>query len=160
MEIRSPGDAKKLGIETVSYTHLPERIFGIFTADEAVRALGAVYLHIMIIHFFSSAFVGAFQAMVTGCGFVSLGFAIGILDGVVCKIGLSLIFVNLMGMGYVGYFLGIGCSRILPGLLCFAYFLSGRWRTRRPVSYTHLDVYKRQPRAGGSRPVGTTQRGI
>lgn len=112
----------------------PERIFGIFTADEAVRALGAVYLHIMIIHFFSSAFVGAFQAMVTGCGFVSLGFAIGILDGVVCKIGLSLIFVNLMGMGYVGYFLGIGCSRILPGLLCFAYFLSGRWRTRKLLS--------------------------
>lgn len=113
---------------------VPGSIFGIFTADEAVRELGVVYLHIMVIHFFSSAFVGAFQAMVTGCGFVSLGFAIGILDGVVCKIGLSLVFVNLMGMGYVGYFLGIGCSRILPGLLCFAYFLSGRWRTRKLLS--------------------------
>ena len=33
--------------------------------------------------------------------------------------------------GYLGYFLGIACSRILPGLLCFAYFLSGKWKTRK-----------------------------
>ena len=113
---------------------LPEQIFGIFTTDPEVIDLGVVYLRFMVIHFFSSAFVGAFQAMVTGCGFVSLGFAIGLLDGVICKIGLSLIFVNLLGMGYTGYFLGIACSRILPGLLCFAYFLSGRWKTRKLLS--------------------------
>ena len=64
-------------------------------------------------------------------GFVELGFAIGILDGVICKIGLSLIFVSVFSMEYTGYFLGIGCSRILPGILCFVYFLSGRWKTRK-----------------------------
>lgn len=109
----------------------PRKIFGIFTTDEAVMELGVIYLQIMVIHYFSSAFVGAFQAMVNGSGFVELGFAIGILDGVICKIGLSLLFVNIFQMGYVGYFLGIGCSRILPGLLCFAYFLSGKWKTRK-----------------------------
>lgn len=112
----------------------PQDIFRIFTADAEVISMGVVYLRLMIIHFYASSFVGAFQAMVTGCGFVSLGFAIGMLDGVVCKIGLSLIFVNLMGMGYVGYFLGIACSRIVPGLLCFGYYVSGKWRTRRLLS--------------------------
>ena len=113
---------------------IPDKIFGIFTTDADVIELGIVFLRIMSIHFFASSFVGAFQAMVTGCGFVSLGFAIGVLDGLVCKIGLSLIFVNLLGMGYIGYFFGIACSRILPGLLCFAYFCSGRWKTRKLLS--------------------------
>ena len=112
----------------------PQDIFRIFTADAEVISMGVVYLRLMIIHFYASSFVGAFQAMVTGCGFVSLGFVIGMLDGVVCKIGLSLIFVNLMGMGYVGYFLGIACSRIVPGLLCFGYYVSGKWKTRKLLS--------------------------
>ena len=39
-----------------------------------------------------------------------------------------------MGMGYVGYFMGIAFSRILPGILCFAYYLSGKWKTRKLLS--------------------------
>lgn len=109
----------------------PRQIFGVFTKDPAVQELGALFLRIMIVQFFASAVVGAFQAMVTGCGFVSLGFAIGILDGVVCKIGLSLLFVYGFHMGYVGLFWGVACSRILPGVLCAGYFFSGKWRTRR-----------------------------
>lgn len=110
---------------------IPEQIFGIFTKEEAVRQTGAVFLKIMIVHFFSSAVVGAFQAMVTGSGFVSLGFAIGILDGVVCKICLSLLFVEVLGMGYLGLFWGVACSRILPSIICAAYFFSGKWKTRK-----------------------------
>lgn len=112
----------------------PEEIFGIFTKNPQVRQLGAVYLQIMIVHFYSSAVVGAFQAMVTGCGFVTLGFAIGILDGVVCKIGSSLFFVHVLGMGHLGLFWGVACSRILPGILCGGYYFSGKWRTRRLLS--------------------------
>lgn len=110
---------------------LPRQIFGLFTNEEAVIAIGILYLQLMVIHFYSSGFVGSFQAMVNGCGFVTFGFAIGILDGVICKIGLSLIFVNVMGMGYMGYFWAIACSRVLPGVLCFLYFLSGKWKTRK-----------------------------
>lgn len=110
---------------------IPEQMFGLFTRDEEVRALGAVFLKIMIIHFFASATVGAFQSMVTGCGFVSLGFAIGILDGVICKVGLSLLFVHVFQMGYIGLFWGVACSRILPAFLCMAYYFSGKWKTRK-----------------------------
>lgn len=138
------------------------QIFGLFSNDPMVLAIGVVYMEFMVIHFYSSGFVGAFQAMVTGSGFVSLGFAIGILDGLVCKIGLSLLFLPLFqnatgifgffcsqipdivtnqvmateagaihNFGYLAYFLGIACSRILPGFLCFGYFMSGKWRTRK-----------------------------
>ena len=51
--------------------------------------------------------VGAFQSMVTGSGFVMLGFGIGILDGVICKIGFSFIFMHVFQMGFVGLIWGV-----------------------------------------------------
>jgi Na+-driven multidrug efflux pump len=69
--------------------------------------------------------------MVTGSGFIVMDFMIGVLDGVICKIGLCLLFVKVLKMGYVGYFWGVDASRILPGILCFLYFMSGKWRNRK-----------------------------
>lgn len=113
------------------FLFLPRQIFSLFTQDPAVMALGAVFLRIMIVHFYASATVSAFQAMVTGSGFVSLGFVVGILDGVVCKIGLSLFFIHVMDMGYWGLFWGVACSRILPAIIYIAYFISGKWKNRK-----------------------------
>lgn len=113
---------------------VPQQLFAMFTNEASVIELGEVFLHIMIAHFFCSAFVGAFQSMVTGCGFVELGFAIGILDGVVCKIGLSLIFLNVLGFGEISFWWGTALSRLLPGILCLCYFLSGKWKTRKMLS--------------------------
>ena len=109
----------------------PEFVFGLFITDAEVASFGAMYLRIMIVHFFSSATVGSFQAMVTGSGFVSLGFAIGLLDGVICKVGLSLLFLYVFHMGFFGLVWGVACSRSLPAVLCAGYFFSGKWRTRK-----------------------------
>ena len=116
------------GISLISLL-FPTRLYGLFTKDTAVWELGIIFLRIMCLHYFCSAFVGAFQSMVTGCGFVELGFAIGILDGVICKIGFSLLFVRL-GVGQTSYWWGTAVSRFLPGCLCMWYFLSGKWKTR------------------------------
>ena len=113
---------------------LPRQMFSLFTNVEAVKELGVVFLRIMTIHFFCSGFVGAFQSMVTGCGFVELGFAIGVLDGVICKIGFSLVFLHVFGIGETSFWWGTAVSRFLPGVLCFGYFLSGKWKTRKMLS--------------------------
>ena len=110
---------------------LPHQIFGLFTKDASVISLGAVFLRIFILHFFASAVTGAFQAMVTGCGFVELGFILGLLDGMICKIGFSLLFIYVFNMGYLGLWWGVACSRILPGAICVWYYLSGKWKTRK-----------------------------
>lgn len=112
----------------------PRWLFALFTNEPEVIDLGVVFLRIMIFHFFCSAFVGAFQSMVTGCGFVELGFAIGVLDGVICKIGLSLVFLNVLGLGETSFWWGTALSRFLPGCLCLWYFLSGKWKTRKMLS--------------------------
>lgn len=110
---------------------IPRQIFSLFTSDPAVQELGVTYLRIIIAHFFISAVTGSFQAMVTGSGFVTLGFAIGILDGLICKIGLSMLFANVFGMGYLGLFWGVSLSRLLPAFINIGYFVSGKWKTRK-----------------------------
>lgn len=110
---------------------IPKTLFGVFTSDPAVLELGVTYMRIMVLAFFASACTGSFQSMVTGSGFVSLGFLIGILDGVVCRIGFSLLFVYVFNQGAIGYFWGTAFSRTLPAVLCYAYFISGKWKTRK-----------------------------
>lgn len=105
----------------------PRALFGIFTKDADVLTMGVTYLNIMIIHFFASAVTSSFQSMVIGSGNASLNFAIGILDGVICKIGLSLLFVSAFGMGVYAYFWGTALSRIIPGLMCIGYFAGRKW---------------------------------
>ena len=109
----------------------PKMIFRLFTADAAVLELGATFLRIFILHFYASAVTGAFQAMVTGSGFVELGFLLGLFDGLICKIGFGYLFSTIFGMGYIGIWWGVACSRIIPGMICIVYFLSGKWKTRK-----------------------------
>ena len=107
----------------------PRAVFRAFTKDPAVIELGVTFLRIFILHFIMSALAGSFQAMVTGCGFVEMGFILGVLDGLVMKIGLSLLFMNVFHMGYEGLWWGVAASRIQTVIICVAYFLSGRWKT-------------------------------
>lgn len=112
----------------------PTQVYGVFTSDQAVINMGIIYLEIMTVHLFMSAMTSTFQALVIGSGFASLNFVIGILDGVVFKVGFALILVNVFNMGVYGYWWGTAFSRLVPGLICVAYYLSGKWKTRKLLS--------------------------
>lgn len=121
----------------------PHQTFGLFTTDEAVKALGVYYIHMLVVHILVSAVTSSFQSMVIGSGNAALNFVIGILDGVVCKIGLSLLFVYVIFqvtpetdwfMTTLGYFWGTGLSRVLPAMVCMIYFFSGKWRKKTLLS--------------------------
>lgn len=121
----------------------PKQTFGIFTPDDAVKSLGVYYISMLAVHIMVSAVTSSFQSMVIGSGNAALNFIIGILDGVVCKIGLSLLFVRVIFqvtpetdwfMTAMGYFWGTGLSRVLPAIACIVYFISGKWKNRSLVS--------------------------
>lgn len=107
----------------------PRLIFRAFTKDAQVIEMGVTFLRIFMLHFIMSALAGSFQAMVTGCGFVELGFVLGILDGLVMKVGLSMFFMNVLQMGYEGLWWGVAASRVLTVVICVGYYLSGKWKT-------------------------------
>jgi len=110
---------------------IPRGLFSIFTDDSQVIGMGVDYMRIMVMSFYMSAFTGSLQSMVTGSGYVSLGFLIGIMDGVVCRIGFSLLFLYVFHMGAHSFWWGTAFSRTIPGLICLLYLVSGKWKTRK-----------------------------
>lgn len=110
---------------------IPRQLFGILSSDPEVLDMGVIYMQIMVWHYLCSAITMSFQSMVIGSGFASMNFAVGILDGVVCKIGFSILFTSVFHMEVLGYFWATAISRALPGLICACFFLSGKWKTRR-----------------------------
>ena len=109
---------------------MPRQLFGLMTNDLAVIETGVRYLQILCFHFIISAFTATMQSMVTGSGFVSFGFALGVLDGL-ARIGMALLFFNVFQAGYESYWWGTAFARMLTGIACFWYFLSNRWKTRK-----------------------------
>lgn len=123
----------------------PRQLFGVFTKDAEVIEAGVVFMQILCITFFMSAFLSSFSSIVTGSGFAELDFLTGMMDGVICRIGLSLLFVNVVGMGVEGYFLGSALARFLPGMIVFIYFLSGKWKNRKLLSESGRRFAKKEP---------------
>ncbi|MCC8045951.1 MAG: MATE family efflux transporter [Clostridiales bacterium] len=118
-------------ISSVMFVCIPKQLYSIFTSDPEVLEFGVTYLRIMVMTIFVAGITGSFQSMVTGCGFVSLGFVLGIIDGVVSRIGFSLLFLNVFNMGVTSYFWGTAFSRTLTGVIVVGYFISGKWKTRK-----------------------------
>ena len=109
----------------------PKVLFRIFTPDAAVLDYGVLYMRIMVITFFMAAFLSAFSSMVNGSGFAALSFALGIMDGVVFRVGFSLLFLYAFHLGPVSFFLGNALARGAPASISFVYFVSGRWKQRK-----------------------------
>lgn len=118
-------------VGSVASVLFPKQLYRIFTNDQAVMDYSVTYMRIQIITYISAAFLGGFGSMVNGSGFASLSFLLGIMDGVVFRVGLSLMFLNVFHLAENSYFLGNALARMAPALVAFVYFTSGKWKTRR-----------------------------
>ena len=110
---------------------IPKQIYGIFTNDPEVIEFGVTFMAISCITFVTASVMGPYQAMVTGVGNASLGFIIGILDGVVLRLGISLLLVKVFNFGVEGYFYGNALARLGPCIIGIIYFYSGAWKRRK-----------------------------
>lgn len=68
-----------------------------------------------------------------GLAAVSVGgdvanFLTALLDGIVLRLGLAVLFGLALGMGYMGFWLGDALSGFTPLFIGGALYLSGRWR--------------------------------
>ena len=66
-------------------------------------------------------------------GNFKLKFVVGILDGVVIRIGLSMLLGLACGMGIYGFWYGHAIAGFTPFVIGEIYYLSGRWRTRKYI---------------------------
>ncbi len=110
----------------------PEAVFVLFDDDPAVLAMSHRYAIIAALNFFGYALRGPSTALCNGMGFPVMNFAVGILDGVVMRIGLCILLAETFRMGVMGYWLGGALAGFTPFLIMFPYFLSGKWKKRAP----------------------------
>ena len=109
----------------------PEEIFSIFDKDPAVLALARSYALICVLSLIGFATRAAAFSLLNGIGYASLSFFASILDGIVARIGFSLLFGEVFHMGVQGYWLGGAIAGNVIGVIVLFYYLSGRWKSRK-----------------------------
>ena len=90
-------------------------------------------MKILVLAFFASAFMSGYLALIQGIGFASLFMVIALLDGIVFRIGLSMLFGVWMDWGLNGLFLGNNLAIYATAIPAGIYFYMGTWKKRKAL---------------------------
>ena len=108
----------------------PEAIFSVFTAegDTDVLALVDGYLPIAVLMFMGSAFRSMMNSLLNGSGNLKVNFATAILDGIIMRIGLAVLFGLVLDFKHYGFWLGDALAGFTPFFIGLVFYLSGAWK--------------------------------
>ena len=109
---------------------VPEPIYRCFTDDAEVIAIGMTYVPVAILIFWGSTARSGMMTVINGSGNYRVNFATAILDGIVMRIGLSLLFGLAMDMRHLGFWLGDAAAGFTPLLIGIVFYMSGTWKKR------------------------------
>lgn len=109
----------------------PELMFDLFSNDAAVLEMSREFMHIFVWNFFAFALMSPVLGLVNGVGFTSFNLIVALLDGVVARIGLSILLGVTLGFGLHGFWWGTVISSYVSVVIPGIYFLSGKWKKRK-----------------------------
>ena len=111
----------------------PRQVVALFadTGDAGVMALVDGYVPIAVIYFLGSGWRGVLNALINGSGNHRINFVTALLDGVVMRIGLSVLFGLVLDMKHYGFWLGDALAGFTIVGVGIVYYLSGRWKNKR-----------------------------
>ena len=121
-------------ILTLTTLIFPDFVFGLFTSKRAVIEVGYTYLPVAVLIFFGSALRAIANALINGSGNTAMNFVTAILDGLVLRIGLSLIFGLWLDMGALGFWLGDAWAGFTPFVIGVFYYFSGKWKREKTLA--------------------------
>ena len=107
---------------------MPDLVFGLFTSDKSVIEVGYIYLPVAVLIFFGSSLRAVANALINGTGNTGMNFATAILDGLVLRIGLSLLFGLALNMGALGFWLGDAVAGLTPFVIGAVFYFTGAWK--------------------------------
>lgn len=111
----------------------PKAIFGLFNSDPEVLELAMSYIPVAVLLYIGFALRSPFFALINGSGNAKLNLIVGLLDGVICRVGLAMLMGFVFGMGIMGFWLGNAFAGYVPFIIGGIYFLTGAWKTRRLI---------------------------
>ena len=112
----------------------PTQIFRLWSDESEVLALVPMYLPVVILNLVGFALRAPFLSLLNGIGHASMSFVVGMLDGVVFRIGLSLLLGILFGWGIRGFWYGSALAGYTAFFIVGPYYLSGLWKKRTPIT--------------------------
>ena len=111
----------------------PEQIFSVFTKDPEVLALSHEYMPSFALWTCTLSLLAPLMTLANGIGNPRFNVAMGLLDGVVARIGLSVLLGSVLGYGYLGYWYGNAMATFASIALGLIYYLSGKWKTYKAI---------------------------
>ncbi len=106
----------------------PEQIFGIFTTEPEVLSIARGFIPIAILLFLGSALRAVMNALLNGSGNYKINFVTAILDGIIMRIGLAVLFGLAFNMKHYGFWLGDAVAGFTPFFIGVVYYATGKWK--------------------------------
>lgn len=111
----------------ILFLAFPVSIFGIFTKEPSVLELVYPYLPILIFSLVNAGIRPVTRALIDGSGNKRINLIVALLDAIVARIGLAIIFGVLLKWGYMGYWFGVTLAELVPIIIgVIFYFTSVR----------------------------------
>ncbi len=108
----------------------PEWLFGLFSSDPEVLTMALTYIPFALIQYLGATLRPANFALINGSGNSKLNLVVALTDGIICRIGLALLFGVWLAWGIKGFWLGNALSGLVPFFVGGVYLLSGKWKNR------------------------------
>ena len=116
------------GLFSLMIILFPTVVFGIFTSDQAVLSIAGGYIPIAVLLFAGAALRSVMNALINGSGNYKINFVTAILDGIVMRIGLAVLFGLALNMKHYGFWLGDALAGFTPFWIGLVYYLTGWWK--------------------------------
>jgi Na+-driven multidrug efflux pump len=126
-------DAIVCGAMAVCVAVFPRAVFGLFATEADTLELAMTYIPVAVVGFITCILRPPMFSLINGSGNSKMNLTVGILDGVVIRIGLCLLLGETFGMGVYGYWYGCALAGFTPFLIGGVYYLSGKWKTRKYI---------------------------
>jgi len=115
------------------YLLFPETMFRLFTPDQPVVDLARVVLWAMLLAYPFNILMNAYLGVVNGVGNATLGLVLGLLDGVILRVGLAILLGDVAGLGLQGFVMGYSLAALGTAVPAAIYYFTGMWKRRKSL---------------------------
>lgn len=117
-------------IYSAVYILFIDDLFLLFTTDAEVLAYARVFLPAMIVGLASNSLMIPFFTLVMGSGFARFNLAVSVFDGIVLRVGLSVLLGAVCGFGVEGFYWGDNLAALGTAIPSTIFYFSGVWCRR------------------------------
>ena len=117
-----------MAIMCIVNAFFPRQLYSLFTSEEDVIAVGMTFVPIAMIYYAACATRSGANALINGSGNYRINFLTAIFDGIVNRIGLSVLFGLVLDMRHTGFWLGDALAGFTPFVIGILFYFSGRWK--------------------------------